>query len=147
LPDSDDHIKLGKGGAVPQNLMRSKDACVLIGLPASGKSTIARRFATEYGAIILDSDFAKRKLPEFPNYPWGASIVHEESAKIIFGEEEDGFASLFAKASNKTLISLFLKLELTSQISLSSLNCLKVWITRFISHWCICQKKRQQFVL
>jgi adenylate kinase family enzyme len=103
LPDNDDHIKLGKGGAVPQKLIRSRHACILIGLPASGKSTIARRFATEYGAIILDSDFAKRKLPEFPNYPWGASIVHEESAKIIFGEEEDGFSSLFAKAIEQSL--------------------------------------------
>ncbi len=33
--------------------------------------------------MVLDSDFAKRKLPEFDGYPWGASIVHEESSDII----------------------------------------------------------------
>jgi len=103
LPDNDDHVKLGKGGAIPEKIKKTKDACILIGLPASGKSTIARRFAVEYGAIILDSDFAKRKLPEFPNYPWGASIVHEESTNIIFGEDEDGFESLFSRAIEEEL--------------------------------------------
>lgn len=96
---NDDLIKLGKGGALPRKPRKGSQAFILIGLPASGKSGIATRIAQTHGAIILDSDFAKRKLPEYSKYPWGASIVHAESSMIVFGDEKkSGFASLYAKA-------------------------------------------------
>jgi hypothetical protein len=36
----------------------------------------------------LDSDYAKRKLPEF-DYDCGATLVQEESSRIIFGFKDD----------------------------------------------------------
>ncbi len=82
----DNKITLRKGGALPQTAIQANgEAVILIGLPASGKSTIASNFADKLGAVILDSDFAKRMLPEFNSGGHGANIVHEESSEIIFG--------------------------------------------------------------
>lgn len=102
--NNDEGIRLGKngGGALPINPLKSeKQAFILIGLPASGKSTIANTVAEQYGAIIIDSDYAKRKLPEFRNHIYGATIVHTESSRITFG---------FAKDNNPgNLLSLYEK--------------------------------------
>ncbi len=99
LLDEDDEITLGAGGAKPKKIVKGKQAFFLTGLPASGKSSVASRIAKKYNAIILDSDFAKRKLPEYAKYPWGASLVHAESSMIIFGNEsKTGFTSLYSKA-------------------------------------------------
>lgn len=99
-PDQDDKIALGIGGALPNGDLKSeKKAVVLTGLPASGKSGIANELADKLGAIILDSDFAKRKLPEFEDGPGSASLVHEESDLMIFGSNQiktpDDFKPLF----------------------------------------------------
>ncbi len=84
--DSDDKINIQKGGARPLTDLKSeKQAIIIIGLPASGKSSIASKIADKHGAIILDSDFAKRKLPEFSHHIYGASLVHAESSEITFG--------------------------------------------------------------
>jgi len=84
--ENDDKIKLGLGGAMPRTSIKAnQQAYILIGLPAAGKSGIAASIANKYGAAILDSDYAKRKLPEFNMYHYGASIVHEESAGLVFG--------------------------------------------------------------
>lgn len=84
--DEDENITLGQGGAVPNSeIKKERKAIILIGLPASGKSSIADRLADEFGALILDSDYAKRKLPEFKDNPAGASLVHEESDVLTFG--------------------------------------------------------------
>ncbi len=87
--EKDDKIKLGKGGALPiaSDVKNGKQAFILIGLPASGKSAIANEIAEDYGAVVIDSDYAKRKLPEFSDHLYGASIVHEESQQITFGFE------------------------------------------------------------
>lgn len=87
--DNDDEIKKGEGGALPRSDLKSeKKAVIITGLPASGKSTIASKVADNIGAIILDSDFAKRKFPEFED-EFGASLVHEESSAVIFGDEKN----------------------------------------------------------
>lgn len=87
LPN-DDEISLGKGGAAPMTeTLYEKKAFFIIGPPASGKSTIAQKVADEFGCYILDSDFAKRKLPEYTNQIGAASLVHEESDVLIFGEK------------------------------------------------------------
>lgn len=99
LLEDDDKIELGNGGARPAKLRQDKQAFFLSGLPASGKSSVAAELAKQYGAMILDSDFAKRKLPEYSKYPWGASIVHAESSMIIFGDEaKTGLTSLYSRA-------------------------------------------------
>lgn len=88
--DDDDKITIKKGGAMPKCGVRTaKKAYIVIGLPASGKSTIAVEIAEDNGAVILDSDYAKRKLPEFKTHLYGASIVHEESSRIITGFRHD----------------------------------------------------------
>lgn len=82
----DEQIKLGDGGAVPADgFLAGKQAYLIVGLPASGKSSIAAYIADKKGAGILDSDFAKRKLPEFRCVSFGASLVHDESSEIVFG--------------------------------------------------------------
>lgn len=93
----DDFITLGNGGALPSTeVKKDRKAIIVIGLPASGKSGISDIIADEYGAIILDSDYAKRKLPEFKDTPSGASLVHLESDAIIYGtdNEPDDFKPL-----------------------------------------------------
>lgn len=94
---SDEDITLGIGGAFPNSKLETlRNAYIVIGLPASGKSGISNKIADEFGAMILDSDYAKRKLPEFSKLPFGATLVHEESDKIIFGENNpEKFKSLF----------------------------------------------------
>ncbi|MEC6900690.1 zeta toxin family protein [Photobacterium piscicola] len=85
--DNDDNIKLGEGGALPKNEIKKEGkAFIIIGLPASGKSTIASKIADYYNAAIIDSDYAKRKFPEY-SLPQGASVVHDESTLITFGAE------------------------------------------------------------
>jgi len=93
---SDEKIKLTKGGAAPlTELQQNGEAIIIIGLPASGKSTIATTIADKHGAYILDSDYAKRKIPEFHDLQFGATLVHEESSNIILGENKrTGFKSL-----------------------------------------------------
>jgi dephospho-CoA kinase len=77
-------------------LVSSQDAYLITGLPASGKSGISNIISDNYGAIILDSDYAKRKIPEYSALPFGATLVHEESDRIIFGEANTSkFKSLF----------------------------------------------------
>lgn len=41
------------------------------------------------GGVILDSDYVKRKLPEFKQDN-GASLVHEESSALILGDKRIG---------------------------------------------------------
>ncbi len=88
-PNNDDNIKLGYGGALPigNKPEKERQAYFVIGLPASGKSGITNNISDKYRAIILDSDFAKRKFPEF-KMDIGASLVHEESSDIVFGEQK-----------------------------------------------------------
>lgn len=83
--DTEEEIMLGTGGALPNSgIKKEKKAYILIGPPASGKSGIANKIAEKEGAIILDCDYAKRKLPEF-EYECGATFVQEESNSIIYG--------------------------------------------------------------
>ncbi len=77
--DDDEDIRLGTGGAKPKDIAPTpgSKAYFVTGLPASGKSTLVTKIADHLGSVILDSDFAKRKLPEFDNTFAGANLVHE----------------------------------------------------------------------
>lgn len=88
--DNDDNISLRNGGMLPKGGLAAieRKAIIVIGLPASGKSTIAAKISDYYKAVLVDSDFAKRKIPEFYRTN-GASLVHKESKQItdeIIGE-------------------------------------------------------------
>jgi len=89
VPKDDDDIRIGIGGSKPRNRLRkNKKAIILLGLPASGKSTVAQIMSDMQGAYIVDSDFAKRKFPELA-FPNGASWTHDESDDLVH-EKGDG---------------------------------------------------------
>ena len=54
---------------------------LVLGVPASGKSTFSDPLVEREGALLIDSDEAKKMLPEFSNGLL-AGAVHEESAAI-----------------------------------------------------------------
>lgn len=83
----DDDIRLGHGGAKPNDIQSNAEAYIVTGPPASGKSGIAECLANKHGAYMLDSDYAKRKLPEY-NMPGGATLVHREADGIVFNPEK-----------------------------------------------------------
>ena len=86
----DDDLELGKGGALPLTDVKSeKQAFIIVGPPASGKSGISEKLADMHGAVIIDSDYAKRKLPEYRQFTYGSSLVHDESSAIIRGFAKD----------------------------------------------------------
>lgn len=86
--DNDDEIEIEHGGACPQTEAKTEGkAFYIIGPPAAGKSGVAAKIADLFGCYILDSDFAKRKLPEYSNQIGSASLVHEESDELIFGDD------------------------------------------------------------
>lgn len=81
----DDDIKLGEGGALPWiDMKKDREAFIVTGPPASGKSGICEKIADCYGAVILDSDYAKRKMPEYDAVV-GASKCHQESGLLVLG--------------------------------------------------------------
>jgi hypothetical protein len=86
--DNDDLIALGEGGACPLcDIKMERKFFYVVGSSASGKSTISNTIANLFGAIILDSDYAKRKLPEYKHQVSGATKVHEESVDLIFSRQ------------------------------------------------------------
>ncbi|MGY8627005.1 zeta toxin family protein [Chromobacterium violaceum] len=90
--EDDEEIKLGRGGAKPiSEVQNTLQAFILVGLPAAGKSSVAAKIAEKYGAYIVDSDYAKRKFPEF-KHEESASRVHDESAFVTFGTHQSGEA-------------------------------------------------------
>ena len=63
-------------------IRREKRLDIVIGLPASGKSSaLVEPISEMYHSRIIDSDEAKKLLPEY-NDGWGAGIVHKESQLI-----------------------------------------------------------------
>ncbi len=100
--DDDDKIKLGRdgGGALPKSgkVNEDKKAFIITGLPASGKSEFTSLLADEVGAIIIDSDYAKRKIPEYYEIDaeYSANFVHKESSLLALGIGNND--SLFAKS-------------------------------------------------
>jgi len=84
--ENDEEITLGAGGAKPRGTepLADRKAYIVTGLPASGKSLLVSAIADQLGAMIVDSDYAKRKLPEFDGHA-GAQAVHAESALIVEG--------------------------------------------------------------
>ncbi len=65
----------------PKKLNADRKATILIGAPASGKSTVANPIARDLGAAIVDVDEAKKIIPEFGGGV-GVNAVHGESSQI-----------------------------------------------------------------
>ena len=103
--DNDDDIVLGLGGSAPKYKPKfEKKAIYVIGPPASGKSTISSTLADIYGAHIVDSDYAKRKLPEYTNQIGAASLVHDESSHIVFDTMSDSLLSRCFEYGNNIVV-------------------------------------------
>ena len=82
--DDDEDITYKNGGMLPKTPVQSnKKIFFIIGSPASGKSTIANIISDKFGALILDSDYIKRALPEYKGKINGATLVHEESKQLL----------------------------------------------------------------
>ncbi|MGR5195813.1 zeta toxin family protein [Vibrio rotiferianus] len=98
----DDKIRLGRGGVRPAKHQVQKKAYIVSGLPGSGKSYVASKISNYCCAAIIDTDFAKRKFPEF-KLPQGSTIVHEEAAKVMFevgGDEPSVFEAMTIYGAN-----------------------------------------------
>lgn len=103
IPKNDDDITIGFGGCKPRNRIRkNRKAIILLGLPASGKSTVAQVMSDMQGAYIVDSDFAKRKFPELA-FPNGANWTHEESDNIVMSEYDGLFAKCISEDANMVI--------------------------------------------
>lgn len=75
---------IANDGSVCYNkeVIRESRLDIIVGLPGSGKSSaLADVISQEFNSRIIDSDEAKKLLPEYNN-GWGASIVHNESKLI-----------------------------------------------------------------
>src|SRR5690606_5694177 len=61
---------------------KERQAFLVIGTPAAGKSSaIVRRIVAEHGAMVIDSDDFKERIPEFDR-GLNAEGVHVESAEL-----------------------------------------------------------------
>lgn len=100
VPVDDDHIKIGNGGCKPRVPVQSdRKAIILLGLPASGKSTVAQKMSEKMGAFIVDSDFAKRKFPEIA-FPNGAAWTHAESNDVVFKDPAGPYSACLGLGHN-----------------------------------------------
>lgn len=77
-----DDDKIPYPGPVTNSPDATKRAVIVLGPPASGKSTIANPIARKFDATIIDPDEAKKLLPEYQGGV-GANAVHSESKAII----------------------------------------------------------------
>lgn len=66
----------GDGAAV-----KDRDATLILGPPAAGKSAIADPIVKKMGALLIDPDEAKKRLPEFDD-GMGSNATHLESAAV-----------------------------------------------------------------
>jgi len=78
----DEKPKIPYPGPVTNSPDATKRAVIILGPPASGKSTIANPIARKFDATIIDPDEAKKLLPEYQGGV-GANAVHSESKAII----------------------------------------------------------------
>ena len=111
VPKSDDDIRIGIGGCKPRNRVRyNRKAIILLGLPASGKSTVAQVMSDMQGAYIVDSDFAKRKFPELA-FPNGASWTHDESDDLVHEKNDGVLARCLKDDANMVIPKVGAKVE------------------------------------
>lgn len=84
LNDKIKSVTIDKYGKVGYNgiVEKGNRLDIVIGLPGAGKSSaISNIISYNYKSRIIDSDEAKKMIPEY-NDGWGASIVHRESQII-----------------------------------------------------------------
>lgn len=97
---------------------KNKQAYIVIGAPASGKSSLVDPLAKETGCLIVDSDMAKERLPEFIESDGKrADQVHEESQLIanevfeVAVENGDNILLPIVGKSEKSIMKKYNKLN------------------------------------
>lgn len=89
----------GNANTRPNPLKKGFKMTIVVGLPASGKSTqIADPLSAEQGAFIFDSDEMKKTIPEYKNGANGGG-VHDES-KFLLDRAQDYFTKGSMKGTN-----------------------------------------------
>ena len=89
----------GNANTRPNPLKKEFKMTIVVGLPASGKSTqIADPLSAEQGAFIFDSDEMKKTIPEYKNGANGGG-VHEES-KMLLDKAQKYFTEGEMKGTN-----------------------------------------------
>lgn len=89
----------GKAKTRPNPLKKEFKMTIVVGLPASGKSTqIADPLSEEQGAFIFDSDEMKNTIPEYKNGANGGG-VHQES-KMLLDRAQEYFTKGSMKGTN-----------------------------------------------
>lgn len=79
-----------------KGIKHEKRLDLIIGVPAAGKSSaLAEPISEMYGSRMIDSDEAKKRIPEYRD-GYGASLVHKESQKIT----EKHFEMSLSKGEN-----------------------------------------------
>ena len=76
-----DRLAWVEKGLQPEPVARNRQATIILGPPAAGKSTIANDLAVFTKSAIIDSDEVKKSIPEFDR-GIGAAAVHEESSSL-----------------------------------------------------------------
>lgn len=61
---------------------KDRKATILLGLPGSGKSTIAVPLMNKQGMFVVDADNFKKRISEFRQDPMMVSAVHQESVDL-----------------------------------------------------------------
>lgn len=80
--DSEFETNEGLKDGESYDVEKGRNICIVIGLPAAGKSTsFANPLAKKFKARLCDSDTIKKVLPEFNN-GYGGNLVHEESTML-----------------------------------------------------------------
>ncbi len=99
--------------------IKNREAFIIIGLPASGKSTFADPLVSEQGALLIDSDDAKKKMPEYNNGIL-ATAVHEESSNIaeeVFGRAIANSDNIIMPVVGKTFNTLNNRIDVLKKAS------------------------------
>lgn len=97
---------------------QEKQAYLIIGLPASGKSSMANPLEAETGSLIVDSDMAKERLPEFiesngqraDQVHLESQIISEEVLKIAMQNGDNMILPIVGK-SEKSIMSKYDRLK------------------------------------
>jgi len=103
-----------ESGIKPQPVARNREAIIILGPPAAGKSTIANDIAIARRSAIIDSDEIKKSIPGFDR-GIGARAVHEESsqlAKIVTADMLDSGVNVIIPKVGENITSILKQIDL-----------------------------------
>jgi hypothetical protein len=103
-----------ESGIKPQPVARNREAIIILGPPAAGKSTIANDIAIARRSAIIDSDEIKKSIPGFDR-GIGAKAVHEESsqlAKIVTADMLDSGVNVIIPKVGENITGILKQVDL-----------------------------------